>query len=508
MKYYLKTILSNVILNVAIIIVIAAGIFIRFSFAKDTIGYFLDDYRFMYQLMTHSYIDILTKPLNDAQICPPLFAIMLKFIYSHFGENHFILGSISLLSSCLALIFMPIVTFKICHNKFAAFISTVLIAFNFRILLYTIRLKQYSTDILLSIILIYAGYLFFSKPITKKKMFLFSIFCIICGLISYTSIIIICCFCFYYLFLFKKDEIKTKLTNFLIFTSSWLIAFLPYLTFVGIANINNEEHRVYWHYYISNFDDIINSVYYLLAPPQIEYQVYPPFLWGFIFFQILTGIFVIIWKKEKYLFSSLILPIIIAEILGICLIYPFGFERASLWSCPLFIILFTLPSIYIKLEKSFSGIISVSMILYYLLFSCIFINSIKDIKIPGDWIFGAQNTFNIFIEELQKSDITDDDVIFAFQTDGNPMIESMFVFFADKKDFSKNKKVFTNSLYYYDELLMENDNIYYIFLSKDIFIFHENRVMFQNELYEYIKENLDIIYEYKTWYGDIFIKAK
>ncbi len=147
---------------------IELGLLVRLYLVNVGTGYFYDDFSLLVNVQS-SVFDLFFRPLNCSQCCPPLYVIILKIFYQNFGANHQILGVGSLLGSSLALILMPIVTYKICKNKIAALIVVLIFAFNPHVLYFTQRLKQYSTDIFFTVFLIYIGYVFFQKPLTTKK---------------------------------------------------------------------------------------------------------------------------------------------------------------------------------------------------------------------------------------------------------------------------------------------------------------------------------------------------
>ncbi len=507
MKFNIKTIKFDIILIVITAVIVAVGLYARFYSAKNGIGFFCDDYVLIHSAKNYSYIDLLTKPLGYIQCFPVLYVVILKLLYSYFGLNHFILGEGSLIGSCLALIFMPIVTYKVCKNKFAPIISSFILGFNFVILYFTQRIKQYSTDIFFTIFLIWLGYLFFSKPVTKRRMLFFTIICILCSLLSHTSVIMIACLMFYYLFLFKQDSVKTKFINFLIFIIPWLFIVIYYAAFIGLQTARNQTCWWGFDLFINNYDAFKLFICYMFGFPHSTYTTTSLYLsfcnhFLYLFIPLIVGIIIIFIKRDRYLFAILILPIIVGKILSILHIYPLVFERLSLWICPIFILLFLIPTIYIKFNKKvISYILSFLVIIYYL-----FIfdkSSFEVIKSYFKSIDFMQDKSNLFIEEVLKSDISSNDTIYVIRA--YVELDALYDIYNIQNPKLDCNHFDCDSELIYQEVLSRKENIYFYDYDHDDSIRPYNRGEMN---YQWIKDNMNIIYEYEPWFGGKIIKAR
>ncbi len=505
MKFNIKAIKFDVILIAITVIIVAAGLYARFYSAKNGIGFFADDYYLINNVVKYYYIDLLTKPLGYEQCFPALGVVILKLLYSCFGLNHFILGGGSLIGSSLALIFMPIVTYKVCKNKFAPIISSFILGFNFVILYFTQRIKQYSTDIFFTIFLIWFGYLFFSKPVTTRKMLFFTVITILCSLLSHTSVITIACLMFYYLFLFKQDSVKTKFINFLIFIIPWSLIAIYYAAFIGVQTVKNLTPFWDFNFYINNYDAFKLFICYMFGGSCDDY--YFPFstnwlplcdhFW-YLFIPLIIGIIIILIKRDKYLFAVLILPIIVGEILGILHIYPLTHNRVCLWLCPIFILLFLIPTIYIKFNKK---VISLIIIIYYLfIFDKSSFEVIKNYFENCDF---RQDKSNLFIEEILKSDISSNDIIYPIRVSGG--IDALYEIY-DLQNLTLGCNNYDcSSETIYQEVLSRKDNIYFYDYDYSTVPYMDDEDRMN---YQWIKDNMDIIYEYEPWFGGKIIKAR
>ncbi len=331
-------------------------------------------------------------------------------------------------------------------------------------------------------------------------MILLSLVFILSSLVSHTAIILVFCLCFYYIFFFNKDNIKTKITNILIFTIPFLIIFIPHVFLVCKGTYNIEAFKDWQNSYIKDFKTFKTIVCYLLGninnnevnytQPVLSFCTYENFY--YLFIPIVIGTCLILIKKEWYLFSLLILPVIIAEVLGITNLYPLANSRVSLWLIPIFIILFVIPIRYIKVKnKIFLILLYVLCIIYYLfIFDKTTVQSVKDFYVNG--YNYHQNMMQYTVNTILNSDIQDEDIIVC----PTPDICSNIIL------FDKDKKI-KNQLIWIKKLVTNKDNRTYYF----IFI-ETNMIEDGPNIIEFVRNNMNIIYEYKTWYGGYFIKAK
>ena len=84
-----KTLLNNsynVFFWITIILICGFSLYLRFLIFNNNIGFFSDEINILLNCFERNYADLF-RILDYGQCMPPLFIIMIKFLYSVFGIN-------------------------------------------------------------------------------------------------------------------------------------------------------------------------------------------------------------------------------------------------------------------------------------------------------------------------------------------------------------------------------------------------------------------------------------
>ena len=272
------------------------------------------------------------QPLNHEQACPPLFMYISKLVYLTGNilniKGEYSLRLIPLLSSILSIPVFYFVVKKILTTKISQIIAVFLFVFNHRICYYAQEFKQYSTEVLIFLLII-AGFLYIdTEKINLRTKVLIGLLLGICIWISNAAAIIACAIGIIYLI--KTITKKTCWKDFAVLILPAAISALLYLVIMH-KTMGNEYLYTYWgdffiKYNLSNLPDILvaNSRYFFAR----KYIPLILALLGFIFF-------IRAPQKEKNLLITL--PVLILAALSYMHIYPLG-DRVVLFLQPVYVI--------------------------------------------------------------------------------------------------------------------------------------------------------------------------
>lgn len=275
----------------------------------------------------------MTKPLDYNQVAPYGFLILEKIFVILFGTDDYVFRIIPLISGILLILFYLYLLKKIFNNYLPVLTGILLIVINFDIIYYTIELKPYILDALITIILAIS----FVKIIEKfdKNILRYSVFFSIILWFSYPATIIIAGIytTLIVLFFTNKDFVNLKKTVFLgtIPLISLLICFLLTLKNSG----QSDYMKSFWSDHFAPLPISLSAFYWykraffwaLNKPFNIE-NVYLGS-----FFSI-TGT-IAIFKKDRKMFlfiTFVLLYLLIASFIGR---YPL-YQRLLIFSVPLF----------------------------------------------------------------------------------------------------------------------------------------------------------------------------
>jgi len=129
------------------------GFFLRIYFFVVDRSLWLDEAMLAVNLVDRSFLDLL-KPLDYDQGAPVGFLILQKAVISALGSQDYILRIIPLLAG-LAAIPLMYFTSKRYSKGLAPFLSLGLFAFSARLIYYSSELKQYSSDVFITLLLLF-----------------------------------------------------------------------------------------------------------------------------------------------------------------------------------------------------------------------------------------------------------------------------------------------------------------------------------------------------------------
>jgi hypothetical protein len=329
-SYFVLTNTFYLIIFIAVFLAIYQFIFNR--------SLWLDEACLSLNIINKGFVD-LTNPLDYNQVAPVGFLFIEKILVLIFGKNEYALRIFSLISFLTSIPFFYLLSYKLTKNKTIALISTSIFSINYRLLFYSSEVKQYSTDVLITVIFLY---LFINLQLNKDKgLFVYAIFGSIALWFSNVSIVILFVTGVYHFYaeVYKKHNYKC-----LMFLLLWGISFLIYYKLLIYNHPTTEFMKSYWAYSFLPFNIFSSDFYHFIYWANII--IYGSSLGFGPFWPIplIISSFAIIYtlKHQNYTLLYLCLsPIIVHLLLSGFKLYPFE-TRFILYIIPLIILIYSI----------------------------------------------------------------------------------------------------------------------------------------------------------------------
>ena len=137
---------------ILIIIACLVGFFLRTYFYIINRSLWLDEAMLALNIVNRSFLDLL-KPLDLDQAAPVGFLLLQKVAICLLGVRDYVLRIVPMLSGLLSIPLMYAVTSQ--YRQSCVFFSLALFALSLKLIYYSSELKQYSTDVLASLLLLF-----------------------------------------------------------------------------------------------------------------------------------------------------------------------------------------------------------------------------------------------------------------------------------------------------------------------------------------------------------------
>ena len=347
--------------KLALISIFAAGILLRIFVYCRNISFWGDEASIALNLINKSYLELF-KGLDYLQVAPPGFLILSKFILNIFNPKidyirDLLLRFFPFVFSCLSLLVFYKFSKNFIKDKKTLLFASTLFAFNPCAILYAAQLKQYSLELLVSVVLMS---LFYRIIITNKIRIADFVLIPLSMWFSLSSLIISASG--FIILLFKKSF------NFIKLLPAYLLSFVVFY-FFSLKSIKQVNYAGMYHWWSTGY-----GFFDLRHPMRLFIRFGELFSFDktsaecFGIFFIFLILFSLIFSKKFNLLSKvfLSLPILITIILSGLSLYPIE-ARLILFLLPSFSIIIALNNDW-KLRDwliSFFCIASFSASIYY-----------------------------------------------------------------------------------------------------------------------------------------------
>jgi hypothetical protein len=297
-----------------------------------------DEGHLIINLINRNITDIL-KPLEHIQVAPPLFLLIEKINLIVFGQNEFAVRYFALVSSCLSLILFY--NFLKTHtNIYITTIGVGLMAVNRHLIFYAVAAKQYSSDLLIHLLLF--SILFSNEVIIKQNRFLLlGAIGVISIWLSHTSLFVLFTVSLYWLFSLRVMP-RAERIKILSVWVCWGLSFVMLYSSTIANNPNQEPMANYWgdhfmpllphtvHQFAWFFYHFRDMISFSLGFSNKHYVLWIPFGISF-----LAGI-VYSFKRKEYRFLLLLVTLMTHLVVSGFSKYPFYHRLILYQTFPLF----------------------------------------------------------------------------------------------------------------------------------------------------------------------------
>ena len=203
--------------------IILFGLLLRLDGYAFNRSLWIDESMLALNIVSRSYT-WLTQPLDDKQGAPIAFLIIEKLSVEIFGNRDYVLRIFPMMSGCFSLFLMYRLTKIFCESNLSILFTIGMFAVGRYLVYYSLELKQYSIDVMFTILIYIIANKLFERESTKKSFVLLGFVGAIAPWLSHPSIFILgVCFALILQFGIEKDK---KVFNLLFYI--YLIAYKLY----------------------------------------------------------------------------------------------------------------------------------------------------------------------------------------------------------------------------------------------------------------------------------------
>lgn len=342
-EYFQKIYFSQIFIWVIIII----GLLIRLRQYVANRSLWIDEAALALNILKLNYKELLS-PLFNGQAAPPFFLLLTKLFTEIAGNNEFVLRFIPFVSGIIALIlFYPLARNFL--SKKSVPLAVVMFAFSSSAIYYSTEFKQYSLDLIFSVIILLSAIKVTRSNYTIKDCIILGMIGVLSTWVSYSSIFVLIgiglAFIIDIVIINKKIDRRVvnyhNIKKIMTIGTLWVISFLLHYLLI-LRFILKEHFYKYWaNYFIPfppmKFEDFrwyIDHLIEIINNP-LSFRLF----YGFVLIAFILGIYKFWNRGNKMYFYFLCFPIITVMVASTLNYYPI-FERLMLFTIPIFYILF------------------------------------------------------------------------------------------------------------------------------------------------------------------------
>lgn len=371
-EYFQKIYFSQTFIWIIIII----GVLIRLRQYLVNRSLWTDEAALALNILKLNYRELLS-PLFNGQAAPPFFLLLTKLFTKIAGYNEFVLRFIPFVSGIIALIlFYPLARNFL--SKKAVPLAIAMFAFSSSAIYYSTEFKQYSLDLLFSVIILLFAIKVIRSNYIIKDCFILGIIGILSTWISHSSIFVLIgvgiAFVFDVIIINRKIDrriinyhyLKKIITIGILWAISFLLHYLLILRFIP-----KEHFYKFWANYFIPFPPIKFEDFRWYIVHVIEIINNPlgfKLFYGFVLVTLILGIYKFWNREDKIYLYFLCFPIIIVIIASIFNYYPL-YGRLMLFTIPIFYILIAEGAYqffeFFSSQKKYLAILFIILLLIY-----------------------------------------------------------------------------------------------------------------------------------------------
>lgn len=477
--------------------VIFLGVFLSFYQFIFNRNLWLDEAMLALNIISKSFTELL-QPLASNQVAPIGFLFIEKFFAITFSNSDYSFRIFPLLSFYLSIPFFYLLSKQFTKNTFFAYAATALFSINLMLLYYSTEVKQYSTDVLVSIVILYTTLNLNSR--SSKSLALYVIVGMISIWFSNTAVIILFVCGLYSIY---NEYIKKRNWIIILPIICWLISFVIYYLLFVLNHPTLEMMTNYWERFFLPLNPFSKEFYYFLygtVKDATSISIPNRSLWLFPLTVSFIGIVYLIKEKKFVTLYFLFFPILVHLLISGLELYPFR-GRFILYLYPLMILIYI--GLYYTWELIRNKFFKLSI--YFLLIPII-INLYPLLKV-----------FPIEKEEINESltfltnNIEEEDRIYVFR-----FSVPTFTYYQRKKLSLVNNEVIFNKHWenwesYYSEIIRLKDTLWWSSSNANKYRneviygkYWENSESYYREIIK-LKGNLWLLSSNANWHAEKYV---
>jgi len=325
------------IFQIAIIVILAFGIILRAAKYLPAWSVRGDELAVTLNLLSRSAIELVTRPLDNDQAAPFGFLLIVKALITIFGHSEYVLRLPAFVAGIVSLILMQNLLAKTC-GKYGNLFALLAFAFGNYLIYYSAELKQYSTDVLVCLILLLVFHQHLTRETTAKDFTVLTALGIFALCFSYPALFVLIGIGITLLMVYWRNKQKLLWTVLagVIWAGTFLILYFLLL-----------RHQTNSPYLVTFWDNLLS---FMPMPPWRDIAWFPKALTGLFFIVaglsshlvLLIPLYLLglwaFWKEQNWHWVLvLIIPIGLNVLVSGFQKYPFH-GRLILYLLPLVII--------------------------------------------------------------------------------------------------------------------------------------------------------------------------
>ncbi len=228
-------------------LIIALGIILRLDQYLFNRSLWLDESFVVINVINRSWLELFQAPLEyTAYITPPGFLLMAKLSITVFGNSDLILRLFPFISGILALIlYYPMA--KRYVSKRAVPFALLLFAISSNLIIYSSDFKQYSSDVLIAIVLYLLADYIRRHSLNFSRLLLLTIVGIIAVWFSHPSVFILATIGIYLAFPYLLNKEWKQVVKLTLVYMLWLVNFaIIFFFLVSVETVNDKWLHEFW----------------------------------------------------------------------------------------------------------------------------------------------------------------------------------------------------------------------------------------------------------------------
>lgn len=339
--------MKNLNINgIILVLIFAIAIYLRVDAYLINNSFFTDEILLAQNIFERNYAGLFL-PLKYFQSAPYLFLVISKFITSIIGINELCFRWFPCLSSIFSVFVFYFLVKDLYKNAWGKILALFTFSISYQLLFYSQTFKQYSSDVLVAVLMLYTAFKLKNKNISILKSFLIGFAWLFCVMLSFPA----------YIMLMGLLVAWVINKNLKMLYSIIIPAFFSLFYYIfNLSKVGASQYLAdYWQ---KGFAIFSLEIYKINFEFLFQYYSFP------LLFLILFVVgFLCLYKYNRFCFWSLLAVCICTLGLAFLKIYPFE-RRLALFMLPVLLLVIIYPLDNLKDNVQSKFILLVSLLFF------------------------------------------------------------------------------------------------------------------------------------------------